>query len=673
MPVDFLSPEFRALSKKEKKEIILEEFIKCRDDFTYYVTNYAYIRHPNAGIIQMRCFDFQLDVAVPISLALKTGRSQETINQLRRYSYKFDYQKWLKEVIEQNLELSKIIPSEVHQFWRHVVKHPDFPTRIDTIILKSRQTGISTIMQQLNIWHINFYPSVYHLVVSQADREAKKYLNDAKTSWQLIPAPLKARKLSSNVHELWVSVVGKAEYKSGIQALPPTTDAGRSYAPNLIILDEMAMYRNADEVYTAISMSVAGGGITVIISTPKGVGNLFHRLWTAAKESLLVHVKKPEDQEAKSAFRPVVIHWSQMPHEEFKRRGFSDALSWYKHMRAKVAQRGGERAVAQELDLSFLTSGNTINPKLIQKLIDNSIEMSKDLEPRTLSNGLVIVQPPIKDVKYVLGIDTSEGIGEDYQFFHIHRADNGQIVGYFASNTTSIGQFASIVRETGKLYNNAYLMIERNNHGHVLLSKFIEDGLYPEHLVFNRYDVTKFKFMSGYKGWQSSQTSRNYLITSLFSWLDEMADSIHLPLLTAEEFKTFVNNNGKWEAQRGFHDDGIISLALGVMGVKLLGQYEQFIREHNLGPIEDNIDPDIVATSSIQPIISSDEEQAVEPIQEEPSTLLEELRQTLVPDEVKKFKSKEEETRLREIDRARQRMISRVEELPDDDDELYVF
>jgi len=686
MAVDFESKEFKKLPKAEKARIVKEEFRKCREDIQYYLQNYAYIRHPNAGIIKFKPFDFQLDVVVPISISLKKGRTPEAIEEIKKYKLHFDYKKWMQKIIEQNIEMLKTKPYEFHHFYRHTVKHPEWPTKIDTIVLKSRQTGISTVFQHLNIWHINFYPSVYHIIVSQRDKEAKEYLKHAYTSWQLIPAPLRAKKMGSNVHELWVSLTGEAEHRSGMHAFPPTPDAGRSYSPNLIVMDEAAMYRNADEVYTALSMATAGGGVMVIISTPKGVGNLFHRLWVAAKDSFSVHVKKSTlKNEISSAFRPMVIHWSQLPDEEFKRRGFDSSIEWYNHMKAKLAQKGGEKAVAQELDLDFLTSGDTYDIKILNKLKENAIEM-KGLPTKVLSNGVVVVYPPIQNVKYIIGIDSSEGIGEDYQFFHVARADNGQIVAYFADNTVDITRYTEIIRQTGLLYNGAYLMIERNNHGQVILSRMLEstnggEPLYPPHLIFNRYDVTKFKFIKHYKGWQTSNTSRQYLITSLFSWLNEMADEVNLPIITADEFFTFVNIGGKWQAQRGFHDDGIISLALTVMGIKLLPQYENFLAETGeSAPTRKELSPEFVLISSdlsIKMEKKGGKEEAEEKIaldidlDEGTKTLVDELKKELKPKERERLLTKDDVERNLDIIQAKRLLLSKEQEIEEDD--IYVF
>ena len=590
--VDFQSKAFQELSVKEKRDIVLQEFQKCQDSFEYYIKNYAYIKHPNAGILKMEPFDFQLDVAIPISYTLLHRRSQQTINMLENYRYKFDYEKWLNRVAEENIEMMKYIPATFHEHYRVAVKSPDYNKRIDTIILKSRQTGLSTIFQQLIVWHVNFHPAVGDLVISKKDRDAKKFLKDVKVEWGLIPNELRARRLAKNEHELWVSITGQTEHQSGVEALPPTEDAGRSFSPNLVILDEFAEYRKPEQIWTAISMSVSAGGVIVIIATPKGVGNLYHQIWTATNKSLSTTVPDKIENVKRgdiSVFRPVVVHWSQLPAEEFKRRGFDSALDWYFHMRGKLAVEGGEKMVAQELDLDFNASGDTISHNIIKKLEENKLELKT--EPKIIEDpmikGLIIYEEPQPGFEYLIGVDTSEGVGQDSHSFHVLAIPNDtlalpRVVAAFNSNKISIKRYKDLVAATGKLYNEAWLNIERNNHGHVLLTYFIEEGDYNPDKILNTYSTTNNSFVKTSKGWTTNAPTRNLLIQKLFDFITDNVDVVSLPSMTVEEFKTFVQTpKGKWEAQPGYHDDNILSLGLAVIGYHLLPKYKQWLIENS--------------------------------------------------------------------------------------------
>jgi len=642
LAVNFNSEKFIALSQKDKRDTVVEEFKRCSGNFEYYLRNYAKIRHPNAGVIQMEPFDYQLDVSIPISTPLLHNRSAKSVKEIQKYADKFDYAKWWKNICEQNIELSKKVPAEFHNFHKITAKDPDIRTRVDTIVVKSRQTGLSTIFEQLSLWHINFHPSAYDLVVSQRDTEAKKFVGDIISSYELLASPLRSKKLNSNEHELSLSLAGHRGYKSVIQAFPPTVGAGRSYSPNLIILDEFAMYdKKAAPVWTAISMSVAAGGIIVIISTPKGVGNLFHKMWEAVTKTSSFHIQLEKDKDEKlekevQVFRPMVVHWSQLPQSEFIRRGFEDGLAWYRHMRNKIMMEKDARVAAQELDLSFLASGSTIDVKLILNLLKSCLEANQNYEVlKDVLRGVVVYEKPKKGFEYVLGIDSAEGRGGHLSAFHVVKCvERGnaiipKVVAKFASNTISLRQYGNIVARTGFLYNTAWLNIERNNHGHVLLSYFIEDDKYPNSKIMNRYDPNKMIFMKDVKGWHTGIIAREIMLNSLFDFLSEI-DDLRIPKDTAEEFKTFVEDNGRWEAQAGYDDDHIISLALARIGSKLLDKYKKWLIEN-----DDSINDVVTDIPYDEVFLNSDKQVANDEILKETIKLIENPKKKII-------KSKEE-------------------------------
>jgi hypothetical protein len=600
MAIDFKSSSFTHLSSREKKEIIKAEFIKCSKDFEYYLASYAYIRHPNKGIIKMEAFPFQLDIATPISISLLKKRSEETIQHIRTLPESFDYREWWRNLAEEQLDLSRKVPSEFHEFYRVTRQHEDYLSRIDTIILKSRQTGLSTIFEQLGVWHTNFHVGVYDLIVSQGDREAKKFLNDIVTSYTLIPPPLRAKKINSNEHELWLSITGEKSHKSGLHALPPTTNAGRSYAPDLVILDEFAMYRKAEEVWTSIAFAVSGGGVIVIISTPKGVGNLYHKIWTMTKRAMSyssfsqASIDDPtaslpvlsNDEALFSAFRPVVVHWTQLPHSEFTRRGFADGLGWYRHMRSKIALELGEKGIAQELDLDFVSSGNTIESKYLKGLKSSVLENS--ITPIIKDSGVIIYEEPLPDTEYLMGVDVAEGVGEDASDFHVVKVPepghDPVVVAKFSSNRLSVFRYKEIVKAVAMWYNLAWMVVERNNHGHVLLTYFIDSKEYPAFAIMSQYNFKLSSFHKDIKGWLTSTNSRDILIATLFEFIRTRDGVVPLPAITVDEFSTFVQKpNGRWDAMSGFHDDGIFSFSLCVQGVAILARYKAWLLEQEDG------------------------------------------------------------------------------------------
>ena len=615
MPVNFNSKWFKSLPKDQQRILVIQEFKKCRDNFKYFVDNYAYIRHPSAGIIKVKFFDFQYDVCIPISIALKYGRTQRTYQELSKYKPHYDYDKHMKFLTEYYLDTYKQIPAEFHDFYRTTIKHPEYWYYVDTILLKSRQTGLSTALQQLINWHINFYPSVYDLVLSQGDREAKKFVADIQRSYELIPGYLRAEKVKRNDHELWVTLSGK-DMVSGVQALPPTPKAGRGYSPNLVVLDEFAFWEKPEETYTAISMALSGGGIMVIISTPNGIGNLYHKLWEMSKKEFSVYVERKDSSNTPKPkpgiFRPVVVHWSQLPIEEFKRRGFENPIDWYRFMANKLMVEGGERKVAQELDLDFITSGESLIPHDILKQLKSQTLESDQKITITKSDyieGLTIYEEPKPNSLYILGVDVSEGVGKDYSVIYVIKINvNGepiipQVVAKYSNNRIPPKEFAQVIKTIGELYNNALINFEKNNPGLVVYTELIDNKLYDPILIMNRYNPTSGKFTKGEKGWRTTRSSKPYLLSILKSFTITYKDILKLPNSLLDEFLTFHESS--------YTDDEVIAYGLAIVAYQLLDKYREFLietKQFNNSLTNTELDDIPIAVSSQFTGIVSEEE-----------------------------------------------------------------
>ena len=476
------SPEFLELTASNKKDIIIKEFTKCRDDFEYYISNYASVNHPNKGILKITPFDFQLDLAVPITIALKYGRNEKTYQKIKEYKRNFQYKKWFKDYVEKNIELQDKIPEELHDYYNTYILHPDYDRQIDTIVLKSRQTAISTIFQHVCLWHSNFYEHSKDIIISKNDKLAIEFMKALKIQHNYIPNEIKASIIKSNSHEFQLSITGDKSKISSIKVFPPSKNAGVGESPNMVILDEFSLYPYAEELWGGLALSLSGGGIIVIISTPRGIGNYFHQMWsqTLKKFSVLVNKNKKlnisKDDKTKESnltdeqhinFRPVIIHWSQLPLEEFKRRGCDNPVIWYERMSSKLSADGGPKQIAQELDLAFHASGDTMIPGSVIAKLQNRIvqNIKKDYIISEKYPGLQIYEEPEKKAIYVMGTDSSSGIGKDYSTFYVFKIDSFGIVpilcAEYWNNNVSPYKFSKIVYEIGNYYNQAYLNPEK--------------------------------------------------------------------------------------------------------------------------------------------------------------------------------------------------------------------
>jgi phage FluMu gp28-like protein len=62
---------------------------------------------------------------------------------------------------------------------------------------------------------------------------------------------------------------------SQIKAVGASSDAGRSEAVSLLIVDEAAFIHNIGEIWASAQQTLATGGGCIALSTPYGTGNWF--------------------------------------------------------------------------------------------------------------------------------------------------------------------------------------------------------------------------------------------------------------------------------------------------------------------------------------------------------------------------------------------------------------
>ena len=112
-------------------------------------------------------------------------------------------------------------------------------------------------------------------------------------------------------------------------------------------------------------------------------------------------------------------------------------------------------------------------------------------------------------------------------------------------------EMARKIAELGRLYNEALLAVERNNHGHGVLAHLRAEQ-YPNIFQQNRQD-----------GWLTSAASRPAMIENLAAVLATAPTLFHSARLL-NECRTFVRHpDGNSGAAVGTHDDCVMATAVG--------------------------------------------------------------------------------------------------------------
>ena len=407
------------------------------------------------------------------------------------------------------------------------------------IVLKARQLGLSTLTAGYALWMMTFQQDKNILVIATKQETAKNLVTKVRVMHANLPGWLKQPCVEDNKLSL--------RYKNGsqIKAVASSEESGRSEALSLLIIDEAAFIDKIDTIWGAAQQTLATGGRALVISTPNGVGNFFHKTWVGAENGT-------------NDFNFIKLHWSVHPERGQEWRDEQDKLL-------------GPSLAAQECDCDFITSGRgVIDGLLLENLKETSVR--EPMEKRGIDSNYWIWQPPNYTKNYVVSADVSRGDGTDYSAFHIIDVESLEQVAEYKGKI-STQDFGNMLVNVASEYNNALLVVENNNIGWAAIQQVI-DREYPnlfytskdlqyvdvQHQITNKYRVQERNMVPGFS---TTQKTRPLIVAKLEEMFREESVVVHSQRLIDELF-VFIYNGNRAEAMTGYNDDLVMSFAIAL-------------------------------------------------------------------------------------------------------------
>jgi len=429
------------------------------------------------------------------------------------------------------------IPFKLYDYQKDTIK--DFDDFQNNIILKGRQIGISTVVAGRCLWIMTFHSNKNILVIATKKDVAKNLVTKVKYMHDNLPRWLKATCTTNNKLSL--------EFSNGstIKAEAATDTAGRSEALSLLVLDEAAFIENAQTIWEAASSTLSTGGNAILLSTPNGMGNFFHRMW--------------QDAEAKqNDFHTKLLDWHVHPDRD---------QAW----RDRQTELLGEMASAQEHDASFIFSGNTvIHPEIIQFYKNTYIQ--EPVAYRGFDSNLWVWEYPEQTSTYVVSADVARGDGSDFSAFHVIDVErSAQVAEYKGKITTR--DFGNLLVAIATEYNDALIIPDNSTIGWSVIQRIIDRG-YPNLFYMTKdlkyvdteqqldFDITadERKMIPGFT---ISLRTRPLIIAKLESYMRENSIIIRSSRFISE-LETFIWKNGRPEALDLYNDDLVIAMCIGL-------------------------------------------------------------------------------------------------------------
>jgi len=465
---------------KDLKQIIADEYVRCAKDPIHFMRKYCKIQHPTRGKINFDLYPFQ----------------EKALTQFAEHDY--------------------------------------------SVILKSRQLGISTLTAGVTLWSMVFNQDFNALVIAIKQDTAKNLVTKIRVMHEFLPSWLKGKILEDNKLSL------RLANGSQVKAVSSSPDAGRSEALSLLVIDEAAFIDGIDDIWTSAQQTLATGGKCIALSTPNGVGNWFHKTWVKAESG-------------ENKFNTIRLHWTVHPERTQAWRDEQDIIL-------------GKDQAAQECDCDFISSGKSVIPgTLLEWYRENMVQAP--IEKRGHDGSYWVWEYPNYTKSYIVVADVARGDGGDYSTFHVIDIETvTQVAEYKAQ--IGVKEFGNMLVNVATEYNEALLVIENANIGWAAIQPAIDRGYKNLYYTYKHEGVTDpdVQLRKGYDikdksqmvpGFTTSARTRPLLISKLDIYFREKACVVRSSRLIDELF-VFVWKGSRPEAQSGYNDDLTMAFSIAM-------------------------------------------------------------------------------------------------------------
>jgi hypothetical protein len=428
------------------------------------------------------------------------------------------------------------------------------------IVLKARQLGLTTWAAARFFLKTITNPGTLTLEVAHTQEAAEEIFRIVHRFLDWLPEELRTgplRTSRSNVRQLVFPEID-SQYRV---VSAGDRNAGRGMTVQNLHCSELARWPgNPAEILAGLRAAMAPGAELILESTPEGVGGCFYEEWQKASETGMVRHFFPWWMERR--YRSDAVEGSGLTVEErelMARHGLDlEQIGFRRKVRADF--RGlAKQEFAEDEESCFRASGECV---FELKAIEDRLLTSSEPVERRHNGALEIWLPPVPGKHYLVAVDPAGGGSEgDYSAAQVLEIDSGLQCAEFAGHVGGL-ELARLVVDLAKEYNEAWLVVERNNHGSGVLAH-IETGC--------KYG--KVYEQRGAQGWLTNSLSRPAVLGGLDAALADAPNRFMSRKLLGE-CRSFVRlPNGSTGARSGTHDDRVMAMAIGLGArAELLGR-----------------------------------------------------------------------------------------------------
>lgn len=413
------------------------------------------------------------------------------------------------------------------------------------VILKARQLGLTWLVLCFILWKMLFHPTFTALLFSRRENEAIYLLSKDRLRgiYNRLPAWMKTREILSDSAHVWQLSNGSVAYGF------PTT-AGDSYTASLAFVDEADLVPDLGSLMNAVKPTIDGGGSMVLLSR-------------ADKQTPSSEFKRTFRGAPANGWHATFLPWHARP---------SRTTDWYLAQKADIKSRTGS------LDDLYQQYPATAEEALAPTTMDRRLPFAwltqafHPIEPLEDTLGLPymsVYQRPEEYGTYVVGVDPAEGNpNSDDSTFTVTNDDTGEECAKFGGPVEP-AILAGYVDSVCKWFNDADVMVERNNHGHAVILALES--------VHNRDVMLGW---DGKPGWMSSTRGKALMYSVAADALRE-GDTIIHSQSTHDQLVSIEGNSLR--APEGLPDDEATSYCLSLCARRGAGIEVELARDPTTG------------------------------------------------------------------------------------------
>lgn len=555
---------------KEGKSVALEILDIERDNEDYYLDAFG-SRIAFNGNRQIKPFHTKINL------------SDIHIQEIKRCSEDVDYFK--NNYVQFRTKAGIGFPD--HREYQEKFIHSLNNANEQYLVVFPRQAGKSATTAVWLTWLFLFKEQINIGICANRGSTATDFLANVKNIYTCLPIWLQ--------QGIKVWNVKRIEGENGTRILTDATsgDSFRGSTMNVVVVDETAYVAGTkwesfvDSVLP--SQSSLAWKKTIFISTPNGLNHFYSMVKDSKKRKVIENVQESEIEEIKKKetvldtvknkygtfdvqidkpsndMELITVDWREVP--RYDRKGNLIDPETFKQ---QVIDRQGLQYFLQAYACEFLGSSHTLISGDVLKDIE-SIKPKDRIFVQGTEEFVKIYEEPLENHKYILSVDPAKD-GRDY--FALHMID----VTKFPFKQVASGRLQidyllmpNFLYDFANSYNTAFTIIENNEGAGQSIADTLKRDFEYENLYYDR-SGNKFKT---YPGFRTTPKSRAQLLETLKLLIEnkklEICDAD-----TILELQRFILVKKKFQAEEGFHDDLVMSLAIGFCLFNDIQNFEDF-------------------------------------------------------------------------------------------------